>query len=263
MTRKIFIIFLILFLISLGVIFLNQSRAVLFLKHFSGEILRPFEIAASAGRNWFFFWQSAIFNIKSIKDANIRLTGENLELYGKVAKLAVTQEENSLLREQLNLSKKSITVTLAAVIGHDYQSNRSFVISKGTVDGVKNGMIVISNGESVVGRIADAGYNFSKVQTILDAQSRIAAITGTTRVSGLARGLGSDIIFDLIAKDKKPETGELIISSGTDGIWPRGLVIGKVKEIKSSDNQVFNTADVETIVNITEINDVFIITNER
>ncbi len=259
MTRKIFIIFLILFLISLGVIFLNQSRAILFLKHFSGEILRPFEIVISTGRNNFFFWQSAIFNIKSIKEANIRLTGENLEFYGKIAKLATVENENSLLREQLNLSKKSITVMLAAVIGRDYQSNRSFVIDKGTGDGVKNGMIVISKGESAIGRIADAGYNSSKVQTILDAQSRIVAITASTHVSGLARGLGSDIIFDLIAKDKKPETGELILSSGTDGIWPRGLVIGKVKEIKSSDNQVFNTANIEITVNIVEINDVFVI----
>ncbi len=73
--------------------------------------------------------------------------------------------------------------------------------------------------------------------------------------------MGSDIMFDLIDKNKTPEVGELIISSGTDGLWRRGLIIGKVKEIKSEDSQVFNAAEIEMLVDPQELKDVFIITD--
>ena len=73
------------------------------------------------------------------------------------------------------------------------------------------------------------------------------------------RGLGSDIVFDLIAKNKKPEEGNLIISSGTDGLWPRGLLIGRVKRVKSEDSQVFNTADIELLADFRNFDNVFVI----
>ena len=247
MKRSEQLLFFILFLLALAIIFLSQNQIILFFKHGINEILRPFEILVSEARNTLTFWQSAILNIKSIKESNAKLIQENLEIYGKIVKLSQLEEENSLLREQLNLSRKNYDTRLANIIGRDFQNNRSFLVDKGTNDGIEPGMAVISKGEMLVGRIVDASYNTAEVQTILDTQSRIAAVSIDSKISGLIRGLGSDIIFDLIAKNKKPEIGELVISSGTDGIWPRGLIIGKIKQVKSGDNQVFNTADIELL----------------
>lgn len=263
MTKHTLTIFFILLLLSLVIIFFGQNQIILLFKHYLSETLRPFEVVFSKASNWLSFWQSAAFNIKNIKESNARLISENLDLYNKLAKLPQLEEENSLLREKLNLSQKSINTRLAGVIGRDFQNNRSFLIDKGINDGVATGMVVISEGEIIVGRIADASYNTSKVQTILDTQSRIAAITATSRISGLVRGLGSDVIFDLIVKNKKPEIGELVISSGTDGIWPRGFIIGKVKEVKSQDNQVFNTADIELLAKLQDFDSVFVILNSQ
>jgi rod shape-determining protein MreC len=261
MHKPAFTVFIILFLLASAFIFFGKTGPVLYFQHSLSWALKPFESAISPVKNTLAFWRSAFLNIKSVKESNVELSAENLELYGKIAKLAQLEEENALLRERQNLSGRSIHTAIAAVIGRDFQTNRTLVINKGANDGIRNGMAVIFKGETAVGMVVDAGFNTAKVQTILDTQSRIAAITADTRVSGLARGLGSDIIFDLIAKNKKPEAGELIISSGTDGVWPRGLVIGKVKEIESSDNQVFNTAAVGIIIDIGSINDVFVIIN--
>lgn len=256
-------VFFILLLLSLIIIFFGQNQIILLFKHYLSEILRPFEVVLSQINNWLSFWQSAVFNIKNIKESNAHLILENLELYNKLAKLPQLEEENSLLREKLNLSQKAINTRLAGVIGRDFQNNRSFLIDKGTSDGIAIGMVVISESETIIGRIADASYNISKVQTILDTQSRIAAITTTSKISGLVRGLGSDVIFDLIVKNKKPETGELVISSGTDGLWPRGFIIGKIKEVKSKDNQVFNTADIELLAKPQDFDSVFVILNSQ
>mgnify|MGYP001582779117 FL=1 len=263
MTKHNLTVFFILLLLSLAIIFFGQNQIILLFKHYLSEILRPFEVVFSKASNWLFFWQSAVFNIKNIKESNARLIAENLDLYNKLAKLSQLEEENSFLREKLNLSQKAVNTRLAGVIGRDFQNNRSFLIDKGTSDGIAIGMVVISKGEIIIGRITDVSHNTSKVQTILDTQSRIAAITATNKISGLVRGLGSDAIFDLISKNKKPETGELVVSSGTDGVWPRGFIIGKVKEVKSQDNQVFNTADIELLAKPQDFDSVFVILDSQ
>lgn len=259
MKRDIFILFLILFFISLIIIFNNQNPAVLFLKQIVNELLRPFEIILSHFKNIWIFWQTAALNIKQLKESNIALTNENLELYGKIANLKELEKENDFLKEGFGIAKKNINTHIAAVIGRDFENNRSFLIDKGNQDGIDAGMIVIGAGKAAIGKIVYAGLNTAKVQTILDTQSRISAITLNTGITGLVRGLGSDIIFDLIAKDKKPEAGELVVSSGVDGIWPRNLIIGKIKETKSADNQIFNSATIDLFVNFRDLNDVFII----
>ena len=231
------------------------------MRYYLGGILSPVEIISDRAGDWLFFWQNVISNIRNIKESNTRLLLENLELYNKISRLSLLEEENALLREQADLTQKNILTRLANIIGRDFQNNRSFLIDAGTNNGITTNMVVISKSKTIVGRVADAGYNTSKVQTILDAQIRIAAVTTTSNISGLVRGLGSSVIFDLIAKNKKPEIGELIVSSGTDGIWPKGFVIGKIKEVTSSDNEVFNTASIELLAEPQDFDSVFVITN--
>ena len=252
----------ILFSLTLAIILFNQSSPVLFFKKNISDILRPAEIIFSGWKKSVSFWQNAIFHIRELKENNEKLIQENIELYGKITRLSDLENENSLLKEQLDLKNKSTIVIIAKVIGRDFQNNRSFIIDKGEGDGIKAGMAVIFKGNVLIGRIVETNSSSSKVQTILDTQSKIAVNTSTTKTSGLIRGLGSDIVFDLIAKNEKPESGELVVSSGVDGIWPRGLLIGKIKKITSAENQVFNTADIESIANFSTINDVFVITEK-
>jgi len=261
MKKSEFTLWFFFLLLTLVIVFFSQNWRVLLLKNYLGEILRPAELISDKMGNWLFFWQNAILSIKNIKESNARLLSENLELYNKLSQLSLIEEENALLRERAGLAQKNIYTRLANVIGRDFQNNRSFLIDAGTNDGIAVNMMVISKGKTIIGHIADASYNISKVQTILDTQIRIAAITITSNISGLARGLGSSVILDLIAKDKKPEIGELIISSGTDGIWPKGFIIGKIKDVTSGNNEVFNTAGIELLAGPQDFNSVFIITN--
>lgn len=254
-------VFLILLLLSLLVIFFNQSKPVSLFRNYLSEMLRPFEIVFSKAGSGFLFWRNTFLDIKSLKNLNTKLITENLELYGKLAKLSQLENENSLLREKFNLADKNWNTNLTRIIGRDFENKRSFLIDKGSNDGIAIGMPVILTGGIIVGKISEVNNNNSKVRTIIDFQTKIAAIVSNKNISGLVRGLGSDLLFDLITKDKKPETGDLIVSSGTDGLWPRGLIIGKVKQVKYEDNQVFNMADIELLTNFWDFNDVFVILN--
>lgn len=250
------------FLLSLTVIFFNQSRPILLFRNYIGETLKPPEIIFSKAANGILLFKNIFFDIKKIKELNGKLTEENLELYGKVAKISQLEEENDFLKEKLNLiGKKSWETSFAYIIGRDFENNRSFIIDKGSRDGIAVGMPIILTGEVVVGKVSEVNYSSSKVKTIIDTQSKIAAITTLGRISGLAQGLGSGIALNLIAKDKTPEVGDLVISSGVDGLWPRGLIIGKIKSTRSDEATVFNSADIELLADFRDFDMVFVILN--
>ena len=256
------VLFIILFLFSLSVIYFNRSKPVLLFKNYISEALGPIEIILSKTKNKFLFFPIVFWNIKNLKELNMQLTSENLELYGKLAKLSLLEEENTLLREKLNLAGKNHWNTnIANIIGRDFENNRSFLVDMGDSSGITAGMPVITTGEVIVGKIVDVSSKTSKVRTVIDVQSKIAAVTSDSKASGLIRGLGSDIIFDLITKNNMPKPGELIISSGTDGLWPRGLLIGKIKDVHLEEGQIFNTADVELLINFEDLSRVLIIGN--
>lgn len=262
MNKSNLAVFFILFSLSLTVIFYSQKKPVLLFRNYLSETLKPPEIIFSKIGDGVLFLQNIFFNIKRIKELNVALTNENLELYGKLVKVFQLEEENDFLREKLNLtSKKSWDTSLANIIGRDFENNRSFIIDRGSNDGIAIGMPVVLKGEVVIGKISDVSYNSSKVKTIIDTQSKIAAITIESKISGLARGLGSDIVLDLIAKNKSPKVGDLVISSGVDGLWPRGLIIGKVKNIISEETSVFNSADIELLTDFRDFDRIFVILN--
>lgn len=262
MKKSEFVLWLVFCLATIIIIF-YQNQITPALKSYLTETLRPFEIVISKVTSQVSYWQNILFNLKDLKESNSRLIAENLGLYSQLVKLSQLEEENSFLREKLNLSKKNINTLLAEVIGRDFQNNRSFLTNKGSTDGVNIGMIVTAKDTAILGRIIETTPNTSKAQTLLDTQSRVAAVTSISKISGLVRGLGSDVIFDLIIKDKRPEIGELLISSGTDGIWPQGFVIGKIKDINLQDNQVFNTAGIELLASPQNFNNVFIIIHSQ
>ena len=98
MTKYNLAVFITLFLLSLAVIFFNQSKPVLLFRNYLGDILLPSEIIFSKIGNGMLFFQNVFINIKKLKELNIELAAENLELYGKLAKSSQLEEENLYLK---------------------------------------------------------------------------------------------------------------------------------------------------------------------
>lgn len=262
MNKNVLAVFAII-LVSIAFFIWQDSKPVIFFNKVLNEILRPFEIVLSSGQKFLGFWQTAFLNIKSLKYENNNLRTQNLELESVLVKSKELEDENNFLKVQLSLPQKAKRQVFAAqIIASGNQNNlRSFVIDKGAKDNIKKGMAVISEGETLLGRVSDISGNTSVIQTIFDIDSRIAGETVEFGVAGLIRGVGSNVIFDFVPKSKSISNGELIISSGKDGVFPRGLIIGRVSNVKSSDNQVFQNATIETPVDFSSLDRVFIILN--
>jgi rod shape-determining protein MreC len=152
---------------------------------------------------------------------------------------------------------------MAEVIARDVFQD-FVLINKGKDANFASGMPVLAEGKVLLGRISEVYDNFSKVMLISNKSSSFDAKISEKDIYGVIKGEGnSSIIFDLIPQDKKAEEGDLIITSSLGGIFPKGLLVGQVKEIKKSDIKPYQKAILEPMFNLNDLELVFIITNFR
>ena len=125
------------------------------------------------------------------------------------------------------------------------------MIDKGKNSGIEKDMAVSTN-LGVVGRVHSVGNNNSMVMLLTDPLSSIDAIVHRTRERGIVKGLGSKCMMQYIEDENKISKGDKIISSGKDGIFPKGIIIGTVAMIESSGGLYQATVNPEIDTNTLE-----------
>lgn len=260
--------------------------AVLNLTGFSKEIKNFFYLISSPIQK--IFWEvgertsnffEGISETKNIKKENEDLKLKIQELEVEIASLKETKKENEFLRKALEIDlKKDFNLVLAEVIGEDL-SGDILIINKGSRDGISKDFPVITEQKVLVGKISQTYDNFSKVMLITNKES---AFNGkieekdynppTTSsqppggdwapIEGVVKGGGNfKLYFELLPKDKEIKEGESVITSSLGGIFPKGLLVGKIKEVKKSDVEPFQQAEILPIFDIKELKNLLIITN--
>ncbi|MFI5170713.1 MAG: rod shape-determining protein MreC, partial [Vicinamibacterales bacterium] len=148
-------------------------------------------------------------------------------------------QEAVRLRELLALQQAVPLDTLAAqVVGRDgVPWFRSLTLDKGEADGVKLDAAVIS-ATGVVGRVFATGPHAARVQVLLDRDSGAAALVERSRVSGVVSGQVStaeagaeDLALKYVSERADVVVGDVVVTSGLDRIFPKGLVIGRVRSV--------------------------------
>lgn len=173
----------------------------------------------------------------SLKDARIENEQLRTERYALEAKL-LELEEKQRLAEQLHefgewQANAKESVTLARVISRDAnQWFGSVVIDKGTIAGVQRNQPVITR-DGLVGRTISVGPLASRVLLLTDERHGAGAIVGQladSRLLGVVKGK-SDARCEIkfVESPEEIQTGELVLTSGQDGVYPRGLVIGRIR----------------------------------
>jgi len=201
-------------------------------------------------------------SINKLNQENIKLKQKNQELLNEITQLKETAQENEFLRQQIGLSNpEAKELILANVFGQNLSAlEKYFLINKGEKDGVKEKATVILAGNLLVGQVIEATHSFSKVQLIIDPNSRINALIQESRVTGLVRGDdGLNLTIDLLPQGKTIEQGQTIITSGLAGFFPPGLLIGQIEKVISSEVQTSQTAEIKPAVDFTSLEKVFVI----
>jgi rod shape-determining protein MreC len=218
--------------------------------------------------------QAATFIIKTVHGVFqhyvflVHLQKENGLLRKKIAEL---QEENhqakemvlahERLRKLLEFRERMPTSTIAAqVIGQDPTSwFKSVTINKGENDGVHKGMAVISP-EGVIGQILKTSPDYATVLLMTDYNSAIDAIVQRTRAKAIVEGKEENRCqLKYLLRTEEVEVGDIVITSGLGGIFPKGLTIGEVRSVDKKGHGVFQYADLVPSVDLTKLEEVLVL----
>ncbi|GAG21194.1 unnamed protein product, partial [marine sediment metagenome] len=185
----------------------------------------------------------AIAEIKELKKENEALKLKVQELLSENSSLKELRKENQTLREALEIGlRDEFKLVLAEVIGKDIDQD-SILINKGSKDGLSKDLPVITQQRVLLGRIIEVYENFSRVLLISNKESSFDGEIPEKEISGVVKGRGSlKMYLDLISKDKEVKEEDLVVSSALGGIFPNGLLVGLIKEVKKSDLKPFQQA---------------------
>jgi len=207
-------------------------------------------------------------DIKAIKEENEDLKIRINELEKENRELLAYREKNEELREALNLKDRFDDYELigANVIAKDPGNwFNIFKIDVGTKDGAANDLPVLTGAKGLVGRVMISDITSSKIVTIIDEGSVVSgwiskAGGGPVRVRGdltlKEQGLCR---MDYIPVDVDVEVGDVIETSGLGGIYPKGIIIGKVQEVRKTSSELNRYAVIEPAVDFKRLEEVFVL----
>ncbi len=203
-----------------------------------------------------------------ISQENEQLREENRKLIEQMVDYENYKHENESLKEQLGIQKENPqweTMT-ASVIGRDPSDQfYSFTIDKGTLDGVSYQDPVIT-ADGLVGIVSEVGPVFAKVTTILDVRLNVACQDVRTQdvatISGdIEMAQQGKCKMSLIPRESGIAKGDIVQTAGTSGLYPQGIVVGRVSDVGFEPQGTMMYAVVEPANDIKSIKDVVIITS--
>jgi rod shape-determining protein MreC len=206
--------------------------------------------------NFFNFWADVRFSQKKIEileEKNIQLLTENEQLKS-------LKDENDVLRSALDLQlQKQFELVLGQTIFRD--SAKDFItIDKGSNDGIAVDMPVITSKNILCGKVFEVYENFSRIMLVSSSLSSFDAKISDSDIYGVVKGKnGFNMEITLIPREQDISVGNLVTTSPLEGIFPRGLLIGEIKDINKKDTEPFQSANIRPLFEAQDLNMVFVI----
>jgi rod shape-determining protein MreC len=205
-------------------------------------------------------WSDYLY-LRGVRDENRALKEEVGRLRIEQAQMSEDANQGHRLQALLAFKQQFISQTLAAQVLGSSGSERSRILylDKGANDGVKEDMAVITP-EGVVGKVLRADRNSSQVLAINDATSGVGAVLEKSRLQGVVKGTDAgELRLHYVMLDEKVEVGERVLTSGGDRIYPKGLPVGTVAEVRPGSDLFFNIR-VQPAARLNRLEEVLIVT---
>jgi rod shape-determining protein MreC len=215
------------------------------------RLVRPVRQAVGGIGDWF-----------SLRAGNEALREENLTLRNQLVLLEEARRENETLRRQLDFKSAvpSFTMLPAEVIGRDPSNLLQYlIIDRGSVDGIAEAMPVLT-AEALVGRISEVSMHSATVMLISDPSSSVSCLIQRTRATGVVQGYpGNELVMHYIPQGDTVAPGDMVLTSGLGGNFPKRLVVGQVASVTSADVEMFQEARVKPAVNLADLEVVMVL----
>ncbi len=202
---------------------------------------------------------------KSVRVENQRLRDEAQRLRVEALRVSETVDENRRLRRLLELKEALPLTTLTGeIIARDWGGwVRSLTVNRGRGDGVPRLAAVIAP-DGLIGRVVDVRAGVSIVQVVTDPASTVGAVVVRTRTPGIVEGEPRGTVrLKYMARDGAAiQVGDLVVTSGAGGLFPRGIPIGRVRSIEDRGSALFHYAQLAPAVDFARVDEVLLLVGD-
>jgi len=204
-------------------------------------------------------WDNYIWLVDA-RQRNEQLSEENSLLRAELVQLEEVRLANERLRKLLDFREEIQQPALPArVVGEDASSwFRTVVIDKGSEHGLREGLPVVV-AEGVVGRTLEVSPYQARVLLITDASSAVAVLVQSSRSRGICRGEGENLALDYALRREDIHVDDLVVTSGTGGVFPKGLPVGRIVEVRHEEYGLFQGIKVEPAVDFSRLEEVLVL----
>lgn len=244
----------------------SQVVSVSPLREAASRVIVPFQNGINQIGTWMSGKLDGFQDVEKLAKENKELKDQVTELREENSRLAQNQDELKRLQElyQLDQSYSEYDKVAAQVISKDPGNwYDTFVINKGSADGIEKDMNVISGG-GLVGLVVEVETNCATVRSIIDDSSAVSAMTASTAdtciVSGDLRLIDEGkLSFSQMSAENAVAVGEQIVTSNISDKYLKGILIGYVSEVTEDSNHLTNTGYITPAVDFKHIQEVLVI----
>jgi rod shape-determining protein MreC len=266
LSKRVLIIVGILFFIMANIIILSVSGGRQATQGFGRIALfwvAPFqEIVTDTIRFCSSLWQT-YFTLATTAQENTRLKRSLRESRAQYSQLHEIELSNERLRTLLGFQSSLAGRSVAAeVIGTDpSQWYKAIIINKGRNEGLSKGMPVVVP-EGVAGQVTDVSSHYAKVMLIIDRNSAVDALVQRTRARGIIKGESTgQCLFEYVLRKEDVQLGDRIVTSGLDGVFPKGQPIGVVTGVLKRNAGIFQEVVITPYANFEKLEEVLVVLN--
>ncbi len=225
------------------------------------NITAPFLEGVTKTWHYFDTLKQEYYDLHRVKKENLNLKKELSQLQAKLVLCKELEKANQRLEKLLAFKKKLPYPVLGArVIGYTPPFCPAFIfIDRGAKDGVCLHCPIACN-QGVIGQVVELSPHYAKVLLAVSSNSHIAVMSQRSRAQGIFTGKGinqGEVLY--VSTGGGMEKGDLLITSGLDGIFPKGLAVGRVVLTASEPSSLFQKVMVKTTTDFTKLEEVLVI----
>ena len=264
MRSRIAFWFLLIIFASVGGLFLSEKGGTRGFESIAMKVVAPAQSAITYAISPFRGVFSTITHLRDLERENEARRDEVAALKSEIVRLREVDIENKRLKDLLGYKDHNPDwkyLNARVIGGGPNNLVQTITIDKGKANGLQEGMTVVASG-GLVGKITDVWDNASRVLLLIDPNSSVNAMVQRSRALGVVIGQpGRHITMEYVAQGESVEPGDMVMTSGFGGGFPKGVLIGQVADIGGSDLEVFQQLRLVPAVRFQDLEEVMVITN--
>lgn len=262
------IILIILLFISFALMGFSQTKITFQFKTLAFAVFYPFQYVGVSSISFVKDFFTSIKNNRYLKE-ELAQTKKLLEEYERTQyEFEEIKAENERLRRLIGIqSELEYETVIAEIVAKSPQNfYKTLIVNRGEKSGIKMWMPVIAyqdNMKCVVGKVVDVQHFSSRIQPLTEQTSYIGAMLKDTRYSGLLVGqspVSESCLLQYISRRTEIKYGDLVVTSGMGGVFPKGIMIGTVVSVSKKRYGIFQESLVDPKIDFGRLEEVYIVT---